>query len=164
MLRPGLGRELARVGGEKCERRVIVPPVLGEVEVHTSDEMPRRAPALEKRLERRLRFSELRPERLGDLGPDRFEDRGREVFGAGHRRRRRREGLELAERGRGYGGGVRVEIGVGTDLRNQPRGEIAPVAHVGWKRGPDLADAELEQSVARATSERLFEPAREGRR
>ena len=54
---------------------------------------------------------------------------------------------------------------MGTDTRDQPRGEIAPLAHVGWKRGTDLADTELEQSVTRATSEGPFERARErGRR
>ena len=60
---------------------------------------------------------------------------------------------------------VRVEIGMRADGRDKPRGEVAPVAEVCWKRGPDFAGAELEQSMARAASERAFEPAGErGRR
>ena len=43
--------------------------------------------------------------------------------------------------------------------------KLAPVAEVGWKRGPDFGSAELEQPVTRAASERAFEPAGErGRR
>ena len=43
------------------------------------------------------------------------------------------------------------------ERRDKARGEVAPVAEVGRQRGPDLAGAELEQPVARATSERGFE-------
>ena len=50
--------------------------------------------------------------------------------------------------------------------RDQPRGEVAPVAEVCWKRGPDLGGAELEQSVTRAASERALRAVRDsvGRR
>jgi hypothetical protein len=47
------------------------------------------------------------------------------------------------------------------DGRDQPRGEVAPVAKVRWKDGSDFRGAELEQSVARAAGKRAFEPARE---
>ena len=47
------------------------------------------------------------------------------------------------------------------DGRDQPRGEVAPVAEVCRKRGPDFGGAELEQSVTGAASERALEPARE---
>ena len=51
------------------------------------------------------------------------------------------------------------------DGRDHPRGEVAPVAEVWWKGSPDLGGAELEQSVTRATTEGVLEPARErGRR
>jgi hypothetical protein len=53
---------------------------------------------------------------------------------------------------------------MGTDTRDQPRGEIAPVAHVGWKRDTDVANTELEQCVACATSECVLEPPRKGGR
>ncbi len=56
---------------------------------------------------------------------------------------------------------MRIEIGMRADGRDQLRGEGAPVAEVCWKRGPDFASPELEQSVPRATSERAFEPAGE---
>src|SRR5580693_10263495 len=44
------------------------------------------------------------------------------------------------------------------DGRDQPRGEIAPVAEVCRKGGPDFASAELEQSMTRASSECAFQP------
>ena len=47
------------------------------------------------------------------------------------------------------------------DGRDQPRAEVAPVAEVCWKRGPDLGGAELEQSVTRATTEGALEPAQQ---
>ena len=59
VLRLGLRRQLGRVGRQKRERRLIIPAVLGEVEVDAADEMPRRVLALEKLLDRRLRFGEL---------------------------------------------------------------------------------------------------------
>jgi hypothetical protein len=52
---------------------------------------------------------------------------------------------------------VGIEIGMRADSRYQPRGEVAPVREVCWKRGPEFASAELEQSVTRATSEGPFE-------
>ncbi|MGH9348248.1 MAG: hypothetical protein ACRD26_13400 [Vicinamibacterales bacterium] len=147
VLGPGLGRQLRRVGRQKRERRFIIPAVLGEVEVDAADETPRWAPTLEELLDRRLRFGELGSKRISDLGPERFEDRGRDVLRAGHWRRGRGECLELAERRRRYWRVVRIEIGLGADGRDQPRGEVAPVAEVCWKRGPDFGSAELEQSV-----------------
>ena len=65
--------------------------------------------------------------------------------------------------GAGMGAWCAVEIGMRADGRDQPRGEVAPVAQVCWKRGPDLGGAELEQSVTRATSEGALEPARRAR-
>ena len=141
-----------------------MPAVLGEVEVDAADEMPRRALTLEKLLDRRLRFGELGSKRISDRSPECFEDRRGDVLGAGHWRRGRCEDLELAERGRGYWR-VRIETGMRADGRDQPRGEVAPVTGVCWKRGPDFASAELEQSVTRATSEGPFErPPESGRR
>ena len=64
VLRPGLRRELRRVGRQKRERSLIIPAVLGEIEVHAADEMPRRALTLEKVLDRRLRFGDARIETL----------------------------------------------------------------------------------------------------
>ena len=126
-----------------------------------ADEMPRGTLPLKKRLDRRLRFGELGSKRRDGLSPERFENRGSEVLGAGHRRRGRRECFEFAERGRRDGRVVSREIGMRADGRDQPRGEVAPVADVCWKRGPDFASAELEQSVTRAATEGALEPAQE---
>ncbi len=165
MLGPGLRRQLGCVGRQKRERRLIIAAVLGEIEVHAADEMPRWALPLEKVLDRRLRFGKFGSKRGNDLGPERFKDRGRDVLGARHRRRGRGECFELVERRRRYWRAVRVQIRMRTDGRDEPRGKIAPVAEVRWKRGPDLGGAELEQAVTGATSERAFDAPRErGRR
>jgi hypothetical protein len=152
---------LRRVGRQKRERSLFIPAVLGEIEVHAADETPRRAPMLEKLLDRPLRFGEFGSKRGRGLSPERCKNRGRDVLGAGHRRHGRGERLEFLHRGRRYGRVVRLEIGMHADRRHQPRGEVAPVAKVCWKDGSDLRGAELEQSVARAASKRAFEPARE---
>ena len=134
VLRPGLRRELRRVGRQKRERSLIISAVLGEIEVHAADEMPCRALTLEKVLDRPLRFGEFGSKRCRDLSPQRFKNGGREVLGAGHRRRGRGECFEFLNRGRRYWRVGRLEIGMHTDRRNQPRGEVAPVAKVCWKR------------------------------
>ncbi len=56
---------------------------------------------------------------------------------------------------------VRSDIGMRADGRDQPRAEVAPVAEVCWKRGPDFGGAELEESVTRATTEGALEPAQQ---
>jgi len=129
--------------------------------VDAADKMPRRVLAMQKLLDGRLRFAELGSKRLGDFVPERFEDRGRHVLGAVRRRRDRGEHLELAQRGRRDQRLVRIEIGVGADGRDQPRGEAAPVTEFCRKRGPDFANAEFERSVTRSPSERALERARE---
>src|SRR6266849_10423488 len=96
MLRLGLLGQLCRVGRKKRERRIVVSAVLGEVEMDAADEMPRRVLALQKLLDRHLRFGKFRSKRLGDLGPERFEDRGRHGLGAANWPSRSGEGLELA--------------------------------------------------------------------
>src|SRR5437870_7942995 len=159
MLRPGLRRQVGRVGCQKRERRFIIPAVLGEVEVDAADKMPRRAPTLEKLLDRHLRFGELGSKRGSDLSPERFKDRGRDVLGAGHRRRGRSERFEFGERGRLYWRVVRIEIGMRANDRDKSSGEIAPVAQVRWKCGPHFGGAELEKSVPRATTEGGLDPA-----
>ncbi len=165
VLRLGLRRQLRRVGRKKRERRISVSTVFGEVEVDAADQVPRRVPAMQKLLDGRLRFSELGSKRLSDFIPERLENRGRQVLGAVHGRRGRGECLELTERGRRDRRLVRIEIGMRADGRDQPRGEVAPVAEVCRKRGPDFSGAELEQSVTRSPSERVLEARREtGRR
>ena len=159
MLRLGLRRESGRVGRQKREWRLIVPPVLGKIEMHAADEMPRGIPLLKERLNRLLRFGELGSKRYGSLSPERFQNRSREVLSAGHWRRGGRERFELAQRGRRDGRVVSRNIGMGTDGRDQLRSEVTPVAHVRGQRGPDLAGTKLEQSVTRAATEGELEPA-----
>ena len=74
VLRPGLRRQVSRVGRQKRERRFIIPAVLGEVEVDAADEMPRRALTLEKLLDRPLRFGEFGSKRCRGLSPERFKN------------------------------------------------------------------------------------------
>ena len=116
VLRLGVRRQLRRVGRQKRERRVIVPAVLGEVEMDAADEMPRRVLALEKRLDRRLRFGELGSKRRGDLSPERFEN----ARPSGTRRRSsaarpRRAPRARSSAGAGMGAWCAVEIGMRAD-------------------------------------------------
>ena len=76
VLRLGLRRESGRISRQKREWRLIIPPVLGKIEMHAADEMPRGF-SLKKRLDRRLRFGELGSKRCGGLSPECFENRSR---------------------------------------------------------------------------------------
>jgi hypothetical protein len=153
VLRLGLRRESSRISRQKREWRLIIPTVLGKIEMHAADGMPRGISPVKKRLDRRLRFGELGSKRCRGLGPECFENRRREVLRALHRRRGRYECFELVGRGRGDDRVVGREIGMGADGRDQPRPEVSPVTQVCRERGPNLAGAELEQSVTRAATE-----------
>ena len=158
VLRLGLRRESGRISRQKREWRLIVPPVLGKIEMHAADEMPCGISPVKKRLDRHLRFGELGSKRCRGLSPECFENRSREVLRADHRRRGCHECFELVERGRGDDRVVGREIGMGADGRDQPRAEVAPVAQVYRERCPNLAGAELEQSVTRTATEGGFKP------
>ena len=56
VLRSSAGRKPRCVGRKKSKRRFFIAAVFGEVEVHASDEIPRRILAFEEILERKLRF------------------------------------------------------------------------------------------------------------
>ena len=59
MLRLGLRRKPGRVGREKRERRLLVLPVLREIEMHASNQVPGRMAALEELLHGELGFRQL---------------------------------------------------------------------------------------------------------
>ena len=63
MLRLGLRRQPRRVGRQERERGVLVLPVLGEIEMHASDQVPGGMPRLEEFLHRELRLRRARHRR-----------------------------------------------------------------------------------------------------
>ena len=48
MLRFGFGREPSGIRGEKCERRIWILAVLGNIEMDAADQVPGRIPAFQK--------------------------------------------------------------------------------------------------------------------
>src|SRR5207248_1035244 len=87
-----------RVGREEGERRRLILAVLGKVEMHATDEIPRRTAALEEILNRVARCGQLGSQRRVDVCPESLEDSRRQVLRAGHRRRRRGYRLQLVFR------------------------------------------------------------------
>ena len=71
-----LRRQPRRVRRQEGERRLLVPAVLGEVEVDAADQVPGRAPAREELLNRGLRLGQLHAERRVDRVPERLQDGG----------------------------------------------------------------------------------------
>ena len=74
MLGLGVRREPRGVGGEKGERRVRVLAVLGEIEVHAADQVPRRVPALQEVLYPAFRFRQFDAERSVQFLPESAKD------------------------------------------------------------------------------------------
>ena len=102
MLRPGLCRQLCRVGCQKREWPFIIPAVFGKIEMDATDEMPRWALPLKKRLDRSLR---RRPSERSRIHPQfRRGGRARDEGRGADRARNPFRSRCLDRRGRGPGG------------------------------------------------------------
>ena len=87
MLRLGVGGKTRRVGGEKCERCLLILTIFGEVEVHPPDQVPRRVAVLEKLLNAASPLGQLQPEGRVRFLPESVEHSGCQVFCPHHGRR-----------------------------------------------------------------------------
>ncbi|MGD0946024.1 MAG: hypothetical protein ABSA52_01230 [Candidatus Binatia bacterium] len=128
--------------------------------MHATDEVPRRASALEEILNRVFRLGKLGTESCVEIFPKSVEDGCRQVLRAGHRRRSRGRRLQLVfRRGRDvYLGAALLGIRERAQGRHVARAELAPIGEDGWKRGSDLGGAELQQTVTRAARKRVPQP------
>ena len=143
MQRPRPGRQVGRVGRQKGERRLVVAAILREVEMDAADQMPRRVLPLQERLDGHLGCDAFRAEGCGGLFPQRLQDGGGDVLDAGHRRRRGGQCFEVLGRRRRDGRVGTGLVRMRAECRDEPRGEVAPVAEIGGKRGPDFGGATL---------------------
>jgi hypothetical protein len=62
VLRLRCRREARRAGGEEGDRRLVIVSVLRQIEMHTSNQIPRRMAKLEERLRRQLHLGPLNVE------------------------------------------------------------------------------------------------------
>ena len=86
MLRLAFGRKAGRVGRQKREWRILVPAVLGKIEVHAAHQVPGGMTALEELLNGEPGLGQLGIEGLADSPPQVCQYGGRQVFRAGHGR------------------------------------------------------------------------------
>ena len=100
----GLSRKPRGIGGQECERRDLILPVLGKIEVHAPDEIPGRMPFPEERLHREARSRQFGVEGCVDSSPKLGQHNRRQVFRARHGRDGRGNLVQLAVRGTGTGG------------------------------------------------------------
>ena len=92
-----------RVGREKGERRVRILAILGQIEMHAADQVPRRVATLQKLLDVRIWIRQARVEMRASNS--RHKPRGRrpvKILRSGHRRRRQRDPLHLFLGGLGH--------------------------------------------------------------
>ena len=152
-----VGGEPGRIGGEKGERPLGVLAVFGEMEMDAADMPPAAVARGEKGVEACAARGELVLEGLSELSPKRRERGGVEIFAASHRRRFVGEPDEflvirlrpLCLRRAAAGG-------------DEPHRQTAPEGKIGGQLRPCLAEAELQEPMARSARERSFEPRGDG--
>ena len=138
-------RQARRVGRHERERRLRVLAVLRQVEVHASDQIPRRMARLEKLLQRLPGGRQFAAQSAVELSPQRDQDLPREVFRARHRRhvgnhRLERGGIGRTDRDGPVGGG-RAQRGHVT------RSKLAPPRERRGQDGADFRCAQVQQPV-----------------
>jgi hypothetical protein len=148
-----MGDERGRIGGEKGERPLCVLAVLGEMEMHPTDMPPAAVARGEKGVEARAACGEFVLEGMGEFSPQRHERAGVEIFAASHRRRFVVEAgdfclarLRGARLPRPAAGG------------DEPHRQTAPEGEIGGQARAGLAEAELQEPMARSARERRLEP------
>ena len=95
MLSLGVRGKPRRVGGKKGERRGFILAVFGKIEVHATDQVPRRIAPLQKLLDAALRFRQFSAKRPIELLPEIAQDCRAQVLGACHRRRSQHKLVEF---------------------------------------------------------------------
>ena len=160
MLRLGRRRKPRRVGRQKRERRLLVLPVFGQIEMHATDEVPGGLTALEELLHRQLGFAQFGIERRIHASPKIGEHSRRQVFRAGHGRDGR---CHPVQRAVGRKGHRRLCAALANAGKRAQRGhvvrpELPPIRQYRRQRRPDLVNAQTQQSVPRAPCEGPLEP------
>ena len=152
MLRLGLRRQPRRIGREKCERGIGILAVLGKVEMHAAHQVPGRIAPLQELLHAAFGFGQLDCKGRVQFLPQSLKHCGRQILGAGHRRRCQRNALQF------FGGGGRNAHTPGVLLLGAERGhvaraEFAPIGVHRRQRGPRFVRAQQQKPVARSAFE-----------
>ncbi len=156
--------ETGGVGGEEGEGLLGIAPVLGEVEVHASDDAPGPILGREPRLDRAGRGRELGAPGFEDVMPERPEDVGREVLPAGDRRGAGGEPLELTLARRGIGMlAPLLEVGERAERRDEGAAEVPPEGEDRRERRSRLGGAEVEEAGGVTALEGFADPPRRRR-
>ena len=147
--------EARRVRREEREGSRLVALVLREVEADPPDHVPDRALALQVRLDRAREAPEVGSHLRIERGPRPRERIGRQVLGAGHRRRGRCEPCEIAfgrsELERAPHG---LEIGHPAEPRQKELADVTPERERGRQLRRELHRPEVQEAAARPLRER----------
>ena len=144
------GRQLGRVGRQKGEWGSLVLPVLGEIEMHPPNQVPRGMTVLKKRLHRELGFSQLGIKGLIHAAPQIGKDSRRQILGSDHRRRGCRNRVQLAfrtDRHRRFGLTV-CDIRKSTQGGHVAHPERAPIRQCRRQHRADFVGAKPYQSMS----------------
>ena len=160
MLRLAFAPRAASCRSPGTRRALLVPSVLGQIEMHAPDQVPGGMAALEKVLDGKLRLREFGVEGGVRLRPEIGEHVRRQVFRAGHRRNRRgdRHQFVVGRRSDRRLRALSVDVRQRAQRRHVARAEIAPVGQHRRHGRPDLVRAEPQQPMPGPARERLLEP------
>ena len=155
MLGLGIGGQARGIGREKGERRIHVFTILGQIEVHAADQVPRRIAALEEVLNPAVRFCQFDAEGGVQFVPEGAQNLRGEILRASHGRRGEDEPVQL-------GGGrrrdahftrCRAGIRVGTEGGHVGCAEFSPIGENRRQRGSGFGRSELKKTVTRSALE-----------
>ena len=145
MLSLRIRRQPRGVGGQKSERRIRIFAVLGQIEVHPADQVPRRVPALQEFLYPALRLRQFDAECGIQFLPEGTKDLRAQILRASHRRGSQNQPVQLRggrRRDRHFprrGIGIRVRTKGG----HVPCAEFSPVGEDRRNRASGFSRSEL---------------------
>jgi hypothetical protein len=158
MLSLGLGRKLRRVGRQECEWGVLVLPVLGEVKVDTSHEIPSRMTAFEELLQGELALCQFGIEGRIHAAPEIGQDLRRQVFRTSHGRNGRGHRVQFAVRRNWHGRLTSLaDPREGAQRRHVARPELLPKGQRWRECRADLVGAQDQQPMPGPAGERLLQ-------
>ena len=154
MLHLAAGARAHGVGGEECERVLLVSAVLGQVYAHLADRVPRVMARAQPLHDGTAVRADLRGERAVEIGPARGDPVGVDVLAAGHGRDGAGEARALVRRAVDLDAlAPLLEVGHGAQPGHERAAEITQEREGRGERRVELGRAQVEQGVSGPTPE-----------
>ena len=157
MLHLAAGARARRVGGEEGERMLLVAAVLGQVQAHLADDVPRGVARAQPVRDRTAVSADLVGERAVEVGPARGDPVGVHVLAAVHGRDGAGQPGALVRGAVDFHAlAPLLEIGQGAEPGHERPAEVAQERERRGERRVELGRAQVEQRVPGSTPEGAF--------